>query len=138
MHAFSFGVGLLIALRPSPAGQTPNFVSSQNPLRNLPILSGRQDYLANVSAFFHIGLGFADLREREALVYVGANPALGDSIQQYFHPTRDHVGLVPHVAEVHAEDGFVGVHQRERMEERHAERHWQQAQGPRQLRARCH
>ena len=48
-----------------------------------PVLSGRQNYLANVPALFQIGLRFADLREREALVYMGANPAIRDTVQQY-------------------------------------------------------
>jgi hypothetical protein len=109
-------------------GEIPNLVSGPNPSRNFPVLSGCEDYLANVLAFFHMGLRFTGLREREALVHMGANPAIRETLQQYFHPTRDHVGLVPHVAEVHPEDGFVGVHQRERMEERRAERHRQQAQ----------
>ena len=95
--------------------------------------SGCQDYLANIPAFFHIGLRLTDPREREALIHMRANPAIRDTLEQYFHPARNHVGLVPHVAEVHPEHGSIGVHQRERMEERRAERDGQQAQRPRQL-----
>ena len=72
-------------------------------LLKLPVLSSRQDYLAGVLALFYISLRLADLREREALVHMGTNPAIRNALQQYFHPTRDHVALVPHVAKVHAE-----------------------------------
>ena len=67
------------------------------------MLSGRQNYLAGVLALFYIGLRLADLRELEALVHMGAHSAIGDALQQYFHPARDHVGLVPHVPEIYAE-----------------------------------
>ena len=66
-------------------------------------LCSRQDHLAGVLALFHIGLRLADLREREAFVHMRPDPAIRDALQQYFHPTRDHLGLVPHVAKVHAE-----------------------------------
>ena len=79
----------------------------------------------------------AGLGERETLVHMRADPAIRDALQQYFHPGRDHIGFVPHVAEVHAEDRFVCVHQKERMEQRHAERSWQQTQRSRQLRRCC-
>ena len=72
-------------------------------LEKLPVLSGRQNYLARVPTLFYIGLCLADLCEREALVHMGADPAIRDALQQYFHPARDHVGLVPHVPEVYAE-----------------------------------
>ena len=70
-------------------------------------LCSRQDYLADVLALFHIGLRLADLQEREAFVNMRPDPGIRDALQQYFHPTRDHLGFVPHVAEVHAEGGFV-------------------------------
>src|ERR1700738_3573238 len=78
--------------------------------RKLPVLSGRQTYLARVLTLFYIGLCLADLCEPEALVHMGADPAIRDALQQYFHPARDHVGLVPHVPEVYAEGCFVCVH----------------------------
>src|SRR5580700_6605550 len=68
-----------------------------------PTFLGRQNYLARVLTLFYIGLCLADLCEREAFVHMGADPAIRDALQQYFHPARDHVGLVPHVAEVYAE-----------------------------------
>jgi hypothetical protein len=47
------------------------------------VLSGRQNYLARVLALFYIGLCLADLREREALVHMGADPAIRDALQQF-------------------------------------------------------
>ena len=65
-------------------------------------------------------LRLAGLFERKARVHMGAHPAILDALQLRFHPACNHAGLVPQVPEIDAEDGFVGAHQRERMEERYA------------------
>ena len=62
----------------------------------------------------------------------GGAPTLRRRPRAGLHPVRDHVGLVPHVTEIHAEDRFVRVHQRDRMEKRHAERDRHQPQRPEQ------
>ena len=65
------------------------------------------------SALFHIGLRLTGLSEWKALVHMGAHPAIRNALQQDLHPSGDHARLVPHMAEVHAEGGFVS-------DERHA------------------
>ena len=55
--------------------------SRKDPWFKLLVLSGRQDDLAGVLALFHIGLRLAGLRERKALVHMGADPAIRDALQ---------------------------------------------------------
>jgi hypothetical protein len=55
--------------------------SRKDPWFKLPVLSDRQDDLAGVLALFQIGLRLAGLRERKALVHMGADPAIRDALQ---------------------------------------------------------
>jgi hypothetical protein len=55
--------------------------SRKDPRFKLQVLSDRQDDLAGVLALFQIGLRLAGLRERKALVHMGADPAIRDALQ---------------------------------------------------------
>ncbi len=77
-----------------------------------------------------------DLRQRKAAVDVRAHPPGFHAFEESPHPPRRHLGLAPHVTEIDAEDGFVRVHERHRMEERHARGGPAEAKRSRELRGR--
>ena len=90
--------------------------------------SGYKDDFADILAFLDIRVCVAGCREREGFVDMRANPAICNPLQQDLHPTGDHLSLMPKMSDVHAEDTFVVIDERNRMKKRHSQRHRQHAE----------
>ena len=82
--------------------------------------SGDKDDLSDILTFLDIRVCVAGGRERKGFIDMGANPPICNSLQQDLHPTGDHLSLMPKMSDVHAEDTFVVINERNRMEERHS------------------
>src|SRR6266540_7395018 len=77
--------------------------------------SGDEDDLADVSAILDVRVGGRCIGQAEGTIDMRADLAFAVPREDLIEPSREHLELVPHMAQVDAQHALVGAHERERI-----------------------